>query len=223
LAWSVFRRARETSRAFVLDTGAGAAITLLKRSMGTEVVESVRARLGRLGLLDEPTLARRLRPFVWVGVGLLAVGVVFGGSLYFANAGANAALETSPTVAGRHVTIDGTTDLPDGTRLAVQVFQFDAWNRARAAGDAAAAEDFTYIDDVEAVVHGGRFSADVDMTGWPAGHGMSAVYFWIDESQPRAVIDRFGLDGSGLHGPHVLPDEDTGPTLRIDHGFDIPE
>jgi hypothetical protein len=105
----------------------------------------------------------------------------------------------------------------------VQVFQFDAWNRAQAAGDAAAAEDFSYIDDVEAVVHQGRFSAEVDMTDWPAGHGMSAVYFWIDGSQPKAVIDRFGRDGSGLHGPHVLPNEDTGPTLRVDHGFDIPE
>jgi hypothetical protein len=221
--WSVFRRARETRRAFVLDTGAGAAIVLLKRPMGPEVVESVRERLRRRGLLLEPTLVRRMRPLVWVGVGLLAVAVVFGGSLYLANAGANVALETTPTVASRHVTVDGTTDLPDGTRLAVQVFQFDAWNRARASGDAAAADDFSYIDEVEAVVHGGRFSADVDMTGWPAGHGMSAVYFWIDESQPQEVIDRFGLDGSGLHGPNVLPHEDTGPTLRVDHGFDIPQ
>lgn len=220
-AWSVFRRARETRRAFVLDTGAGAAAMVLKRAMGADVVDSVRARLQRLGLLREPTLARRLRPLVWVGVGLLAVGVVFGGSLFLANAGANVALETTPTVAGRHVTIDGTTDLPDGTLLSVQVFQLDAWSRALAAGDAAA--DFPYVADLEAVVHDGRFSADADMTGWPAGHGMSAVSFWIDGSQPQAVIDRFGLDGSRLHGAKVLPNEDTGPTLRVDHGFDIPE
>ena len=221
-AWSVFRRARETSRAFVLDTGAGAAAVLLKRAMDPEVVVAVRARLRHLGLLDEPTLSRRLRPLVWVAVALLlAVGFV-GGNVYLANAGANVALETTPTVKGHHVTIAGTTDLPEGTRLGVQVFQFDAWSRAQAAG-AAAAADFEYLGDLEAIVHDGRFSVMVDMTGWPAGRGMSAVYFWIDDSQPQAVIDRFGRDGSGLHGPNVLPDEDTGPTLRVDHGFDVPE
>ena len=61
------------------------------------------------------------------------------------------------------------------------------------------------------------------MTGWPAGRGMSAVYFWVDGSQPQAVRDRFGADGAGLHGPDVHFDEDTGPTMPVDRGFDIPE
>jgi hypothetical protein len=50
---------------------------------------------------------------------------------------------------------------------------------------------------------------------------MSAVYFSIDRGQPVAVQQRFGLDGSGLQGPDVHLDDDTGPTLRVDRGFDI--
>ena len=61
------------------------------------------------------------------------------------------------------------------------------------------------------------------MTGWAAGRGMSAVYFSIDRGQPVAVQQRFGLDGSGLQGPDVHLDDDTGPTLRVDRGFDIGE
>jgi hypothetical protein len=61
------------------------------------------------------------------------------------------------------------------------------------------------------------------MTGWPAGRGMSAVYFSIDRGQPVAVQQRFGLDGSGLQGPDVHLDDDTGPTLRVDRDFDIGE
>ena len=157
---------------------------------------------------------------LWYAVGLGAAAVLVGGLFYTSQAGATVAMETVPTVTGRTVTIDGTTDLPNGTLLDVQVFQFDAWNRARAEGGGAE-ENFALIDLQKAVVWDGRFSADVDMTGWPAGRGMSAVYFWINSSQPPEVIQRFGSDGSGLKGPHVRQ-EDTGPTLRIDRGFDIP-
>ena len=76
--------------------------------------------------------------------------------MYLANAGANVALETTPTVNGHHVTIDGTTDLPDGTRLGVQVFQFDAWSRARP--PARRGSGLRILDDLEAIVHDGRFS-----------------------------------------------------------------
>jgi hypothetical protein len=224
-AWSVYRRARETSRAFVLDTGVGTAIILLKRAMDPEVLGRVRGLLRRRGLLVEPSLRRRLRPLLWVAVGLLMVALIGGsalvGSAFVAGSGANVAMETVPTVVGRHVTINGTTDLPEGTILAVQIFQLDAWDRALASG-ASATQEFEYMDYVDAVVKDGRFSAETDMTGWPAGHGMSAVYFWIDASQPQAVIDRFGADGSRLQGPDVRDDEDTGRTLRVDRRFEIP-
>ena len=221
MSWSVFRRARETNRVFVLDTGAGAAIILLKRAMGPEVTDAVRGVLTRHGLLSDSTgLARRLRPLLWYAVGLGVAAVFVGGLIFASQTEATVAMEAVPTVTGRTVTVDGTTDLPNGTLLDVQVFQFDAWNRARAEGGGAE-EDFALIDVQRAVVWDGRFSAEVDMTGWPAGRGMSAVYFWIDSSQPPEVIQRFGRDGSDLKGPHVRQ-EDTGPTLRIDKGFEIP-
>ena len=83
--------------------------------------------------------------------------------------------------------------------------------------------DFALIQTSLATVHGGRFRASADMTGWPPGRGMSAVYLWFDDSQPDALKTRFGADGAELRGPGVYDDEDRGRTLRVDRGFDIPE
>jgi hypothetical protein len=221
-AWSVYKRARETPSTFILETGVSSAAVLLKRAMGPTDVDVVRGLLTRAGLLGPPpTLIRRLRPAIWIGVGLAAAGLLIGGAAFLANSPSNVAIEATPTVLGRQVSVDGTTDLPDGTVLGVQIFQFDAWQRAATAGQDAT-EAFDLIETREAIVQGGRFHAEADTTGWPPGRGMAAVYFWIDESQPEAVKTRFGRDGSGLHGSNVHA-EATGPTFRIDRPFTIPQ
>jgi hypothetical protein len=226
LRWPVFRRARETKRAFQLDTGAGAVVVVHKRGVAEADIGAFRGLLTVNGLIRGPNPRTRLRPLVGVAVGLIGAVVLIGGVVGFAELTRPAAtvqLESVPSVEGRHISIDGTTDLPDGTFLRVQVFQLDEWRRALAAQGAQAGDTFEWIESREAIVHGGRFHAEADMTGWPAGRGMSAVYFSIDRGQPAAVQQRFGLDGSGLQGPDVHLDDDTGPTLRIDRGFDIGE
>jgi len=226
LRWPVFRRARETKRAFQLDTGAGAVVVVHKRGVAEADIGAFRGLLTVNGLIQGPNPRTRLRPLVGVAVGLIGAVVLIGGVVGFAELTRPAAtvqLESVPSVEGRHISIDGTTDLPDGTFLRVQVFQLDEWRRALAAQGAQAGDTFEWIESREAIVHGGRFHAEADMTGWPVGRGMSAVYFSIDRGQPAAVQQRFGLDGSGLQGPDVHLDDDTGPTLRIDRGFDIGE
>ena len=61
------------------------------------------------------------------------------------------------------------------------------------------------------------------MTGWPAGHVMSAVYCSESIDEPTGGHRSVRSRRAGLQGPHVHEDEDTGTTLRLDHGFDIPE
>ena len=223
LAWSVYRRARETRRAFVLDTGAGTVVVLLKRAMDQTDRDAFRGLLVRLGLLpDRPTLSGRLRPLLGVAVGLLGTVVLAGGLYLVGRAGTTVAVDAVPSVDGRHVSIYGTADLPDGSIVGVQVFQFDAWQQALASGDGAGLASFPFLVYRATVVHDGKFSAEADMTGWPAGHGMAAVYFWVDGNQPDEVRARFGADGAGLKGPAVYIDDDTGRTLRVDRPFDVP-
>jgi hypothetical protein len=174
-AWSLYKRARETPSAFILDTGVGASAVLLKRAMAPADVDVVRGLLTRAGLIGAPpSILRRLRPLVWIGLGLVAAALLIGGATYLANPSSNVAIDATPTVVGRHVSVDGTTDLPDGTLLGVQIFQFDAWQRAAAAGQDAQ-DAFDLMETTQTMVQGGRFHAEADMIGWPPGRGMAAV------------------------------------------------
>lgn len=73
--WSVFRRVRETSGAFLFDTGAGTAILLSKRGVAEADLTRLRLLLVRSGTLDFPQggdWSRRITGVV-IGLGLTAV------------------------------------------------------------------------------------------------------------------------------------------------------
>jgi hypothetical protein len=75
--WSAYRRVRETSRGFLLDSGVGPVEQITKRGVGREDIEAFRALLGAVGLLKPATMLDRLRPLLWVALGL-AVAVALG-------------------------------------------------------------------------------------------------------------------------------------------------
>jgi hypothetical protein len=98
---------------------------------------------------------------------------------------------------GTRLTASGETNLPDGSNV-------DVW--AAFAGD----EPGIHITDARsAVVVGGRFSQSIDLTGWPAGPVIVSALFEVVDTQPAAVLSRYGADGSGMSGPRVKYDDDT--------------
>ena len=80
--WSVFRRVRETSGAFIFDTGTNVAILILKRDVAERDVAGMRSLLVATGMLRPTTTGvDRLRPLLGVAVGLGAVGLVIIGAI----------------------------------------------------------------------------------------------------------------------------------------------
>jgi hypothetical protein len=80
--WSVFRRVRETPRAFLFDTGVNVAILLAKRGIADGDVEALRSLLHKTGTLQSaPSGVDRLRPLLGVAIGLGAAGLVILGPL----------------------------------------------------------------------------------------------------------------------------------------------
>lgn len=69
-AWSVFRRARESWRAFVLVPAGPVAELISKRAVPLTDVDAFRALLVEAGLLRPPTRADRLRPWLGFVIGL---------------------------------------------------------------------------------------------------------------------------------------------------------
>ena len=156
-AWTVYRSARETSRAFLLDVGTGAASLLTKRDVALEDVEAFRALLSRVGLLA-PTRGVRvaLRPLVWVLVGLLLAGAFYAGPRFLADLGATVRLDLTTTVAGERSTVTGNTDLPNGARVGLQVLQLDEWERATGDGAQPDIDTWPWVDYREVTVQDGQ-------------------------------------------------------------------
>jgi hypothetical protein len=75
--WTVFRRIRETSGAFLFDTGANVAMLLPKRGIPEADVERLRSLFVLRGVMPpKPSGLERLRPLVGVAVGLAAAVAV---------------------------------------------------------------------------------------------------------------------------------------------------
>jgi len=220
--WSFYRRARETSRAFLLNTGAGGVVPITKRGMDEAEVAAFRGMLQRVGLLAPLSLSERLRPLLWVAVGLVVVGALTFVPRFIGGIGATATLELAPTVQGHAVSIHGTTDLPDGAVLVIELIQLDQWQRESSDGVAPEVETSPWARLEYVIVQAGRFEVTSDVTGWPAGRGIATAYFWIDPTQPDAVIARFGARGERLRGPDVVGRDDRGPTLDVERSFDYP-
>lgn len=221
-SWSVYRHVRETSRAFVLDTGSGAAALLTKRGVAAADIDGFRDLVRRVGLLKpKPGLRRALRPLLWVALGLALSGALYLGPRFVGGIGATAMMDATVSVDGGRVAIHGTTDLPDGAIVRIQALQLDEWDRASSDGVQPDIDTWSWADYDDAVVAGGLFTHTFEIGGWPSGRGLAVVYFWVDGSQPGAVTDRFGASGERLKGPDVTGDG-YGPTLEIQRVFQIP-
>lgn len=222
-SWSVYRRARDTRRAFLLDPGTGLVIVVPKRGVAESELVAFRGLLARAGLLEDAsvgrTLLRSLRGFavgigIAIGLGAATVGI----SLLQANA----RIDLEVTVADGIAKVVGSTDLPDGSLVSVQVYQADEWRRRSADGQSPDVETFPWISGHDVTVVGGAFFATVDIDGWPSGKGGAIAQFWVDPAQPGAARERFGADGENLRGPHVGEFDDGTPRLRVYTPFEIP-
>jgi YcxB-like protein len=220
-SWTMYRRARETSRGFLLDIGTGASVMIAKRGIAGADILAFRELLRRAGLLTTASLARRLRPLVWIAVGLLATVAVFQGPRLIAGVNATATRDLQAHAGSGTVTVMGTTSLPDGSTIVVDVIQLDEWEQETADGTQPAYDSpWEIYRDV--IVQDGKFSEVFQIADWPTGRGLASAYFWMDSSQPQAAIDRFGLDGQDLRGPDVVEDPDYGPLLQVEQPFEIP-
>jgi hypothetical protein len=221
-AWSVYRRARETSRAFLLDTGAGVAVLLSKRGMSPVDVAGLRAILTRNGLLVPVGRLARLRPMAFVTLGLVIAAGLILGPRFVSSIDATARIDLAASMEGRTATVRGSTDLPDGALVGVQVVQLDEWQRASAGGVQPDPETSPWVIYEFVPVTNGAFEVAFETEGWPPGRGGAAAYFWIDDSQPQAVVARFGSDGAGLRGPGVIDRADRGRSLEVKITFTVP-
>jgi hypothetical protein len=94
---------------------------------------------------------------------------------------------------GQSVTLAGTSNLKDGAVLSYEVEHelFDLKNKAFADGDA--------------IVKAGRYSATVNVAGWPRG----TIKVWVGfqtvgvKGQPKWVKDQYGELGQKMEGPVV--------------------
>jgi hypothetical protein len=213
LSWSAFRRAREGNDAFLLDLGISQAMFIPKRGAETGQLDALRTLLQRAGLLrvDSPRHAQKL-----VAVFLSGAVILPGLALVVLSQRPvpNASISLDPTIQGRAVTIRGTTDLPDGSEVAVQLIQRDEYDKARAAGAAPDPATSPWILLEYARVQGGAFVAAFDVAGWPSGRGEAWAYFWVHSGQPPEAAQKFGTDGELLRGPYVYAG-DNGRTLRV--------
>ena len=222
-SWSVYRRVRETERAFVMDTGAGPGAIITKRSVAPADLEAFRALLLRVGLLRVTRGARDLvRPIFWISLGAVAALALSLGPRALSSIGATASMSLSTQVGDGTVTVAGETDLPDGTVVLTQILQWDEWQRATADGVTPDVDTSPWVRSDQTVVSDGRFEATFSTADWPAGRGLAVGYFWLDAQQPPDVIERFGSRGQRLKGPDVTEDAVFGPTLEVQETFEIP-
>ena len=215
--WSVYRRARETGRAFMMDTGTGSAALINKRGVAEADLAAFRALLIRVGVLPASRGARDLlRPLIGVAIGFaLALALWFGPRVVL-GIGATASMTISTAVGDGTVTVSGETDLPDGAVVTVQAVQWDEWQRESADGTVPDVDTSPWVVAEQTTVANGRYESTLPIAGWPPGRGLAIAYFWVDLGQPREVIDRFGLDrigpeGSGRQGQGRVRPDPRGP------------
>ena len=206
-----------------MDIGTGASALVTKREVAIQDVEAFRALLRRVGLLVPTSGVRSaIRPLLWVVAGALVAVVLTVGPRFVGSIGATARMDFATVADGTLATVTGTADLPDGARIGVQLLQLDEWERASDDGAQPDIESWPWVAYDDVVVHDGRFSTTLDIAGWPRGRGLAIGYFWVDASQPAAVIERFGLSAADLKGPDVIDDDVYGRMLEVQEAFELP-
>jgi len=219
IAWDMYREVVDARDMVYLVSATGMGF-IPKRAFTPDQLETFRAIVAGRGLVRRPRILRRIAVTVVVFVVLAAIGVM---PILLSRglAGSSAQVELGPLVAGDTVTVRATTDLPDGTLVALEVYHVDEYRRSISAGSPIEAELNPWVEYQYVEVAGGAFGADFEIGHWPAGQGR-AVAFVSMHLQPPQVTDRFGTEGEKLTGPHVGRDPDGGHQLEFEQDFAVP-
>jgi len=110
------------------------------------------------------------------------------------------ALTMTSSIKNRHLTIKGTTDLPNGALISYEV-------RHEGAAIHTDVPMEKMFADGNSVVEGGQYLADVNLEGWPRGELTVWVAFQtilgMSKHQPPVLLTRFGEMGEKLTGANV--------------------
>jgi hypothetical protein len=123
----------------------------------------------------------------------------------------NALVSFEPLVDGRSVTLDGVTDLPDGTLLDWRAYHGEL-------DKPGGISPFRYGD---MTAQGGLFDATFMIPEKLPGLLTIEVSFYPEVEQPPATIERFGLKGENLRGSGVVDDSGT-PVLVVRRQLNLP-
>lgn len=131
-----------------------------------------------------------------VGLAVLCAAAITVGNRILATLAPTAFIRLEPAIAGESLRVRGITDLPDGAEI---VYSIDVGSSPD--------EGFggPYVDDA-VTVSSGAFDEAVDIARFPSGPLTVWAAFDPGGHQPQEVIERFGVDGSGLRGPGVVDD-----------------
>lgn len=138
-----------------------------------------------------------------VGALLLGLGLLGTGAL---SPNVTVALSVHPVLAGRLLTIEGTTDLPDGAKI--------GWAVRHHLSDPGPDSDPRWLIGDAATVDAGRFRVVTDLTPWPWGSITLSTTFEPGPEQPAVVRATFGDNGERLRGTAVY--EDSGGYRRLE-------
>ncbi len=219
--WSFFRRARELQDFFLLEPGTGHVMGLWKRGADETQLAAFRALLAQAGLVETASRARRrtLRTAAALVLGVI-VAPAFAFVAWTSASAGTATMSLSVSTETRAVTVRGTSNLPDGASIAVQILHVDALESAEAAG-AGGSQDARWILVEYVDVSGGHFTTTFSVPSWPAGRVEAGAYFWISRDQPAAVTQRYGSRGESMTGPDVVMTRDRGRMLEVFADFDL--
>jgi hypothetical protein len=219
IAWDMYREVVDARDMIYLVSAMGVGF-IPKRAFTPDQLEAFRGLVAAKALVRRPRILRRIAVTVVVFAVLVAIAIV--PILLNQNlADSSARLALAPVVAGDTVNVSATTDLPDGTLIALEVYQVDEYRKSISAGSPVEAESNPWVEYQYVEVAGGTFEAAFGIGHWPAGRGR-AVAFVSMHLQPRHVTDLFGSEGEKLTGPHVYRNPDGGLQLEFDQEFDVP-
>jgi hypothetical protein len=152
-----------------------------------------------------PTRGYAIAGLVMLAMPLLALALLMVNWRQIGPASASLTFDATADKFGT-ITVDGVTDLPDGTRLS-----WDVRRGPYSQPDPGA----PHLRHGEATVSDGRFSVTIDDMPSATGTVMSiGLRFYPIDDQPPATVARFGPEGEHLRGSGVVDDSGT-PVLLV--------
>jgi hypothetical protein len=216
IAWENYREVSETRDAVYLSSRLGVGF-IPKRAFSGAQLEELRRIVRARGLVHRPRRGRR----ILVGLAVLGFFVAAGAApIVISRLTASPRIELTPVVESQVVSVRGTTDLPDGALVTVQVFHVDEYAREAAAAGGAPSDSVWVLDKWLAVTNG-TFEASFPKPDWPDGRVLAVAHFELT-IQPQHVTDRYGTAGERLSGPLVVPSRDGGKQVRISKDIELP-